>query len=148
MRVAVIGTEAANERELEAARSVGEAVGRRGHELVCGGRGGVMAAAAAGAQTEGATTVGILPGPDLSDANPHLDVAIATNLGNMRNELVVRNGDGVVAVGGRYGTLSEIAFALQLGRPVAGIGTHDVDGIMAVEGATAALDAVEAAVDQ
>ncbi|MFP4590387.1 MAG: TIGR00725 family protein [Halobacteriales archaeon] len=148
MRIAVIGTEAANERELETARAVGEAIGRRGHDLVCGGRGGVMAAAAAGARAEGAATVGILPGPDRSEANPHLDVAIATNLGNMRNELVVRNGDGVVAVGGRYGTLSEIAFALDLGRPVAGIATHDVEGVEHVEGATAALDAVEAAVDQ
>lgn len=146
MRISVIGSEAATADQEATARAVGRTIGRRDHELVCGGRGGVMAAAAEGASAEGARTVGILPGPDRRDANPHLDVAIATNLGNMRNEMVVRNGAGAIAVGGAYGTLSEIAYALDLGRPVAGLGTHRVDGVTHVDGADVAVDAIERAV--
>lgn len=148
MRIAVIGSEAATDEQERTARAVGRAIGEAGHDLVCGGRGGVMAAASAGATTAGARTVGILPGPDLEEANPHLDVAIATNLGSMRNEIVVRNGAGVIAVGGAYGTLSEIAFALDLGRPVVGLGTHRIEGVTHVEGADDAVEAVEARVGQ
>lgn len=147
MRIAVIGSEAATERERQAARAVGRAIGEAGHDLICGGRGGVMAAAAHGASNAGASTIGLLPGPDCDEANPHLEVAIATNLGNLRNELVVRNGAGVVAVGGAYGTLSEIAFALDLGRPVVGLQTHDVEGVIHVEGAQTAVATLERRVD-
>lgn len=143
MRISVIGSEAATDAQEATARAVGRAIGESGHELLCGGRGGVMAAAAAGAREHGARTIGLLPGPDLAEANPHLDVAIATNLGSMRNEMVVRNGEGVVAVGGAYGTLSEIAFALDLGRPVVGLDTHDVEGVTHVRSPRAAVETVE-----
>lgn len=143
MRVSVIGASTVSDKRQSAAREVGREVGRRGHELVCGGRGGVMRAACRGAREAGAHTVGILPGEDPTAANPHVETAIATGIGHARNPLVVMNGEGVVAVDGGPGTLSEIGHALVYDRPVAGIGTHDVDGVHAVDGAAAALDVVE-----
>ena len=85
-----------------------------------------MEASCAGARQEGGTTVGLLPGDDRAAANPHLDVALATGLGELRNGLIVRAADAVIAVGGGYGTLSEIGFALRLGRPVMGLGTWEM----------------------
>lgn len=124
--VAVIGAAVADP-ELEAqAEAVGAALGSRGAVVVCGGLGGVMAAACRGARAQGATTIGLLPGRDRADANPWVSVAIATGLGELRNGLVVRAADAVVAVGGEFGTLSEIGFALKLGRPVVGLGTWEL----------------------
>ncbi len=123
--VAVVGSGEAD-RQLEVvAERVGARVAGRGAVLVCGGLGGVMAAACRGAKGAGGTTVGVLPGPDRSAANPFVDVAVATGLGEARNTVVVRTADVVVAVGGGYGTLSEIGFALKLGRPVVGLGTWE-----------------------
>ena len=85
-----------------------------------------MAAACRGAKSAGGTTVGLLPGRDRSDANPYLDVVIPTGLGEMRNALIVRSADVVVAVGGEFGTLSEIAFALKTGVPVVGLDSWDL----------------------
>jgi uncharacterized protein (TIGR00725 family) len=107
--------------------SVAEAVGRevadRGAALVCGGLGGVMEAASRGAASHGGLTIGILPGLERKSSNPYISVAIPTGLGEMRNALVVRASDGLIAIDGSYGTLSEIAFALQIGRPVVGLET-------------------------
>jgi uncharacterized protein (TIGR00725 family) len=100
--------------------------------LVCGGRGGVMEAACRGAKQAGGTTVGILPGSSRNDANEHVDIAIATGLGEMRNALIVRAVDSLIAVGGEYGTLSEIALALKGGRPVFGLGSWEIEGITMV----------------
>ena len=100
--------------------------------VVCGGLGGVMEAAARGAAEAGGTVVGVLPGTDRAAANPHLTVAIATGMGEMRNALIVRAADVVVAVGGAYGTLSEIVFALRTGVPVVGIGTWALDDVVDV----------------
>ncbi len=108
------------------AEKVGHAVADAGAVLVCGGLGGVMEAACRGAQRAGGTTVGILPGDDRADANPHVDIAIATGLGEARNALVVRAADAVVAVAGEYGTLSEIALALKVGIPVVGLDTWEL----------------------
>ena len=94
--------------------------------VVCGGLSGVMEAACRGAHEAGGTTVGILPGADRSAANPWVDVAVPTGLGEARNALVVRAADAVLAVGGEYGTLSEIAFALKAGKPVVGVGTWEL----------------------
>ncbi|MPZ86899.1 MAG: TIGR00725 family protein [Nitriliruptorales bacterium] len=105
------------------AERVGAEVARAGGLVYCGGLGGVMAAACRGAKAAGGTTIGILPGGDRSAANPWVDVAIATGLGEARNLVLVRSADAVVAVGGGYGTLSEIAFARKLGRPVVGLHT-------------------------
>ncbi len=111
---------------LAAAEKVGRAVARAGAVLVCGGLGGVMEAACRAAAEEGGRTVGILPGLDRAEANPHVEVAIPTGLGEGRNVLVVRAADAVVAVDGEYGTLSEIALALQAGIPVVGLGTWEL----------------------
>lgn len=107
----------------EQAEAVGRALAEAGAVVVCGGLGGVMAAACRGAVSAGGTTVGILPGTDRRAANPWVTVPLPTGLGELRNGLVVRSSDALVAVDGEYGTLSEIALALKLGRPVVGLGT-------------------------
>lgn len=147
MRVSVIGggTVSAHHRQL--AKDVGVELGRRGHDIVCGGLDGVMRAVAQGTSSVGGRSIGILPGRDPAEANEHLDVVITTGLGNMRNVLVVENGDGVIAIGGAYGTLSEIALALDVGRPVVGLDTHEVDGVHAVDDPTTAVEALERIVE-
>jgi uncharacterized protein (TIGR00725 family) len=143
MRVSVIGGSTVTDEQRAVAERVGREVGRRGHELVCGGRGGVMLAACRGARGEGAHTIGILPEDDRGSANPHVETAIATGIGHARNPLVAMNGDGVVAVDGGPGTISEIGHALVYEKPVAGLGTHDVDGVRHVETPEAALELIE-----
>ncbi len=128
--IAVIGPSEASAHEIVQAETVGRLLAQSGAVVVCGGLGGVMEAAARGAATAGGTVVGLLPGSDRSDANDHVTVAIATGMGEMRNALVVRSVDAVVAVGGAYGTLSEIAFALRTGVPVVGIGTWSLDDVV------------------
>jgi uncharacterized protein (TIGR00725 family) len=123
MQIAVIGGAQAPADELVAAEAVGRGLGSAGGTLVCGGLGGVMAAACRGAKAAGGRTVGILPGSDRSEANQWVDVVIATGLGEARNFLVVNSAAAVIAVGGEYGTLSEIAAALRRGIPVIGLGT-------------------------
>ena len=144
MRVSVIGGGVAEEATAEAAEAVGRRLAERGHVVVCGGLGGVMAAACRGAKAADGHTIGILPGEDPSAANPHVDTPIATGMGNARNVVVVLNGEAVVAVSGSTGTLSEIGHALDFGRPVAGIDTHDVAGVEAVETPRGAVEYVEA----
>jgi uncharacterized protein (TIGR00725 family) len=124
--VAVVGPGRASAEEAELAEGVGSALARAGAVLVCGGLGGAMEAACRGAREAEGTTVGILPGTDRGEANPFVDIAIPTGLGELRNGLVVRAADAVIAVGGEYGTLSEIGFALKTGRPVVGLGTWEL----------------------
>jgi uncharacterized protein (TIGR00725 family) len=124
--VAVIGPDAASDEELASAHEVGRELGRAGAVVVCGGLGGVMEAACRGAREAGAITVGILPGESRSAANPWVAVALPTGLGELRNGLVVRAADALIAIGGAYGTLSEIALALKSGRPVFGLDTWDL----------------------
>lgn len=143
MRVSVIGSGAARPETTAVAESVGRMLAEGGHAVVCGGLGGVMEAACRGARDAGGRTVGILPGTDPTAANPHVETPIATGLGNARNVLVVLNGEAVIAVSGSTGTLSEIGHALDFGRPVAGIDTHDVDGVRAVDTPEAAVAYVE-----
>jgi uncharacterized protein (TIGR00725 family) len=112
----------------------------RGAVVVCGGLGGVMEAACRGARGEGGTAVGILPGLDRGAANPHVSVAVATGLGEARNALVVRAADALIAVGGAYGTLSEIALALKAGKRVVGLGTWRIEGVELADGPEAAVD--------
>jgi uncharacterized protein (TIGR00725 family) len=121
--VAVIGAAEASAQEAEAAAEVGRRLAEAGAVLVCGGLGGVMEAAARGCREAGGTTVGILPGETRAGANPHLTAAIATGMGEARNALVVRAVDAVIAIGGGFGTLSEIGLALKMGRPVVGLGS-------------------------
>jgi uncharacterized protein (TIGR00725 family) len=143
MRVSVIGGSTVPEAEYETARAVGRLLGERGHEIVCGGLTGVMEAVCRGAREAGGRTIGILPGSDRAAANEYVDVAVATGMGNARNALVVLNGDAAIAVDGSTGTLSEVALALDYGRPVAGLSTHDVAGVEAVETPDAAVAYVE-----
>jgi uncharacterized protein (TIGR00725 family) len=138
--VAVIGPSEATAEEKAHAREVGRLLAARGAVVVCGGMGGVMAAVSRGAAEAGGTVLGILPGRDRADANEHVTVALATGMGEMRNALVVRGADAVIAVGGAYGTLSEIAFALRTGVPVVGIGTWDLDDVVDVDDPVAAVE--------
>ena len=124
--VAVIGPGDASPEQERDAEAVGRELAATGAVVICGGLGGVMAAACRGAREAGGLTVGLLPGSDRADANPWVTVAIATGVGELRNGLIARAADGVIAIGGGYGTLSEIALALRLGRPVVGIGTWDI----------------------
>ncbi len=105
---------------------VGREIAKRKAILVCGGLGGVMEAAARGAKQEGGITVGILPGIEFHDANPFIDIPVVTGLSHARNILVVRSSHALVAIDGGYGTLSEIAIALKLGKPVIGLRTWNV----------------------
>ncbi len=108
------------------AEEAGRLVARRGAAVVCGGLGGVMEAACRGATGEGGVTIGILPGGRKEDANPFVTIPLPTGMGEARNVLVVRAADTIIAVGGRYGTLSEIALALKLGKPVVGLRTWEL----------------------
>jgi len=101
-----------------------------------------MEAACRGAKDAGGTTIGILSGTDRAAANPFVDFAIPTGLGEARNALVVQTADALIAIGGEYGTLSEIAFALKAGKPVAGLGTWDVEGLTVVDSPEAAVESV------
>lgn len=140
--VAVVGAGQATLEQADAAEQVGAGLARAGAVVVCGGLGGVMAAACRGASGAGGMTIAILPGTDRNAANEWARVVIPTGMGEMRNALVVRAADAVVAVGGGYGTLSEVALALKTGVPVVAIGTWPIDGIVQV-GSPA--DAVESA---
>src|SRR4051812_47437674 len=145
--IAVVGAGDASAEEERAAEAVGRGLGEAGAIVVCGGRGGVMEAACRGAKSAGGTTLGILPGYDRGDANEFVDVAVATGLGEARNALVVRAADAVIAVGGEWGTLSEIALALRAGKRVVGLGTWELPpkGGRGVVAASSPPEAVELA---
>jgi len=121
--IAVIGGGETSPQEAELAEEVGREVARRGAILVCGGLGGAMEAACRGAAAEGGVTIGILPGDNRQSANPYVQIPIVTGMGHARNVIVVKSAQAVIAVGGSYGTLSEISHALQNGIPVIGLST-------------------------
>jgi hypothetical protein len=137
--IAVVGSGEATDDAVWLAEEVGAALAEAGAVVVTGGLGGVMEAASRGAKSRRGRTLGLLPGDDRAAANGWVDVAVATGLGEMRNALIVRSADAVIAIGGGAGTLSEIAFALKTGTPVVGLGTWDIDGMVR---ATDAADAV------
>jgi uncharacterized protein (TIGR00725 family) len=116
--IGVVGAGTCTETTGELAAEVGREIARSGAVLVCGGLGGVMAAAARGAKEAGGYTIGILPGPTTRDANPNIDFPIATNMGQARNVILVQTADCLISVAGGYGTLSEIALALKIGKGV------------------------------
>jgi uncharacterized protein (TIGR00725 family) len=140
--VAVVGPGEASSRELWLAEEVGAELASLGAVVVTGGLGGVMEAACRGARSRRGRTLGILPGDDRETANGWVEIAVATGLGELRNGLVVRASDALVAVGGGHGTLSEVAFALKLGRPVVGLGTWAVHGVDEVTTAGEAIDRI------
>ena len=124
--ISVIGHSACDERRMALAYEVGKEIASRGHILVCGGLTGVMEEAARGAHDAGGISVGVLPGADRSLANRWLTVAMPTDMGHARNALVALAGDAIIAVCGGYGTLSEIAFGLKMGKPVIGLESWDL----------------------
>jgi len=124
--IAVCGPDPAPPEVASQAEEIGRLLARAGAVLVCGGLGGVMEAAARGAEAEAGTSIGILPGTGRQAGNPHLSFSIPTGVGEMRNALIVRAADAVIAVAGEFGTLSEIAFALKTGVPVVGLGTWEL----------------------
>ena len=148
VHVAVIGASDASPDQLAEAEAAGRRLAELGAIVVTGGRGGVMEAACRGAKQGGGQTVGILPGLDRSDANAFVDVAIPTGLGEMRNALVARAGQAVVAIGGAWGTLAEIAFARAAGKAVFGVGSWDLgdNGVIAVANGEEAAERAVAAV--
>jgi uncharacterized protein (TIGR00725 family) len=131
--VAVVGPSGASAAETGVAEAVGRGLGEAGAIVVTGGLAGVMAAACKGCASAGGTSVGILPGSDREAANEHVTLAIATGLGELRNGLVVRAADVVIAVGGGYGTLSEVALALRADKPVVGLGGWEIEGVEEAE---------------
>jgi uncharacterized protein (TIGR00725 family) len=140
IRVGVIGGAVPEARFRELAYEVGRLIAEKGALLVCGGLGGVMEASARGAKQAGGTTVGILPGGSPKDANPHIDIAVATGMGYSRNNLVVMNSDALIAVDGSFGTLSEIAYGRVHEKAIVGIGTWDIEGVIQVETAEEAVE--------
>lgn len=143
--VAVVGPSAPDDPAvLDAARTAGRLLARRAYVVVTGGLGGVMAAAAAGASDAGGTAVALLPGTNRESASPGHTVVIPTGLGEMRNALLVRTVDAVIAIGGGWGTLSEIALAGRTGVPVFAVGSWDLPApeVTACESVQAAVDRV------
>jgi uncharacterized protein (TIGR00725 family) len=124
--IGVVGASTAEPDLDSLAYEVGRLLAEAGCAIVCGGLGGVMAAACRGAKSASGLTIGILPGPLRSDANPFVDVAIATGMGEARNVVIVRTADALVAVGGGFGTLSEIGHALRLGKRVVALDSWEV----------------------
>jgi uncharacterized protein (TIGR00725 family) len=147
MNIAVIGDSACSAQEAKLAETVGELLAQQGVTVICGGLTGVMEAVCRGAKSKGALTIGVLPGEDSSMANPWVDIPVVTGLGEARNVVVVKSAQAVIAIGGSYGTLSEIAYALKSGIPVIGLNTWSLSrngredsSIIKVQSATEAVD--------
>jgi len=143
--VAVVGASQATEQDARDAEQVGRLLAQAGAIVVCGGRGGVMAAAARGAAQAGGTVIGMLPGEGRDDANEWVTVSIPTGMGELRNGLIVRAAEAVIAIGGSYGTLSEIALALRADLRVYGLHTWEIDGIEPVASPEEAVERALAA---
>lgn len=127
--VAVIGAGQATPAEAERAYQVGQRIAQKGAVCVTGGLWGIMEAASHGAHDAGGLVMGVLPGSLATTANPYVDLPIVTNMGHARNVILCHTADLIVALGGHYGTLSEIAIALKIGKTVVGLDTPDVPGV-------------------
>ncbi|AHB13305.1 hypothetical protein GY50_0522 [Dehalococcoides mccartyi GY50] len=149
--IAVIGASKATPEETRLAEEVGKELALRQVTLVCGGMGGVMEAACRGASLNGGLTIGILPGNSREEANPYVQIPIISSIGFARNVMVVKSAQAVIAVGGAYGTLSEIAYALQSGLPVITLNSWSMSQNGKADGAVIeagnALEAVTMALD-
>lgn len=142
--IAVIGGSVIKSEEIrEIAFETGKEIASRGYVLVCGGMGGVMEEASKGAKSVGGLVVGILPGKDINDANPYIDIPIVTAISHARNAIIVRTASCIIAIDGEYGTLSEIALGKVIDKPVFGIKTWDIEGVIKVPDAKTALDIFE-----
>ncbi len=132
--ISVIGGSEATGEHLDLAYEVGRIVAEKKAALLCGGLGGIMEAAAKGAKDHGGLTIGILPANDKSTMNPYIDIPICTGIGYARNAVVAYSGDIIISLPGKYGTLSEIAFALSKNKIVLGLYTWDIPGIEQIDG--------------
>lgn len=147
--IAVIGGSECSQADYAVAETVGRLIAERGGIVICGGLSGVMEAACKGACEAGGLTIGILPGNHIEDANPYVKIPVATGMGIGRNIVIIRTAAAVIAVDGRYGTLSEIAYALQLNKPVFGLNSwNEVPGVAAVDTPGEAVERVFAALNQ
>ena len=140
--IAVIGASDATADDAKVAEAVGKLIAEKNWTLVTGGLGGVMEAASRGASEAGGMVVGVLPQGETSTANPYVAIPIATNMGYARNAIIVHTADAVIAIGGGHGTLSEIGYALKLGKPIVGIGTWPIDGVRPVSDAIEAVSRI------
>ena len=131
--IGVIGGSEAEPIYIKQAYQVGKLLAKLGAILVCGGLGGIMEAACKGASEAGGTTIGILPVDDPKAANDYVTLPIATGIGTARNKVIINTAEAFIAIDGKYGTLSEIAYALDAGKTVAGLGTWDIEGVMAAD---------------
>lgn len=125
--IAVIGISQCSFREQKLAKEVGKLIAKKGAILITGGLGGIMKYASKGAHKAGGLVIGVLPTSNANDANPYVDIAIVTGLGDARNVIIVSTADAIIAIGGWFGTLSEIAFALKRDKPLIGLGTWKLD---------------------
>jgi len=137
--IAVFGGRDCSAADYENAGRLGQLIAEHGFGLICGGRNGVMEAACRGAAQAGGQTIGILPDDSDEAANPWVQIAIPSGIGIARNSIIVRACRAAVAIGGKYGTLSEIAYALDLHIPIFGIGTWEIPGVRAVSTPEAAM---------
>jgi uncharacterized protein (TIGR00725 family) len=140
--IAVIGGSSVSRKYYDLAFRAGAEIAKRNCVLVCGGLSGVMEAAAKGAKENKGMTIGILPGKSRLDANEYIDIAVPTGFGDARNLVIVNMADGVLAIDGKEGTLSEIAFTLRSGKPICGIGTYDIKGIIREEEPEKAIEKI------
>ncbi|MGI8946444.1 MAG: TIGR00725 family protein [Ornithinimicrobium sp.] len=124
--VGVVGPSEAADEECALAREVGALLAGHGFAVITGGLGGIMRAASQGTAEAGGLSIGLLPGASRDDANPHVTIALPTGMGEMRNALLVRSCDAIIAVGGSWGTLSEVALACRAGLPVVALGGWDL----------------------
>jgi uncharacterized protein (TIGR00725 family) len=140
IRIGVIGGSKPDTKSRQVAFKVGQLIAEKGAILICGGLSGVMEAASRGAKQAGGLTLGILPGNSPQDANPYIDIAVATGLGYGRNSLVAMNSDVIIAIDGQYGTLTEIAYGSIYGKKIIGLGTWDIQGVIKAESAEEAVN--------
>lgn len=147
LQIGVIGAGTCDAQLQEKAKQVGQKIAKNDAFLLCGGLGGVMEAASKGAREAGGTTVGIVPGNDRDSPNPYIDIAILTNMGHARNAIIAQSCDALIAVGGEYGTLSEIALSLKMGKSVITLESKwDIEGTTRADSPQEAAElAIEAA---
>jgi len=142
MQIAVVGGGVCSPDVRKTAERLGRLLAEQGHILICGGLGGVMEAVCRGAKEAGGVTLGILPGRR-SDANPYVGIAVATGMGHARNVIIIESCDAVIALPGEHGTLSEIALALKMNRPVISLGSWDISGTINASDPDEALETLE-----
>lgn len=139
MQIAVVGGGVCGPDVRETAELLGRLIAEQGHILICGGLGGVMEAVCCGARQAGGVTLGILPGGKI-DANRYVGIAVATGMGHARNVIIIKSCDAVIALPGEHGTLSEIALALKMNRPVISLGSWDIAGTLRANDPEEALE--------